>query len=140
MSDRVGDPPIHKFFTEAEIAELNALIAADLNDDPTSQEGETPMPSPSFGVRVADTVRPDATRAERLAALPPLAGASGNPAYERVLGRLSDTAIAKLAEVDDELTALGDEFAERFAADDARAAARDRIATTAKDHRLKPRG
>lgn len=137
MSDRVGDPPIHKFFTADEIAELDALVAADLNeDDPTPQEGDTTM---SFGTHVAHTVRPDASREERLAALPPLPGASGNPAYERVLGRLADTAIAKLGEVDDELNALGDEFAERFAADDARTATRDRIAATAKDHRLKSR-
>lgn len=137
MSDRVGDPPIHKFFTAEEIAEIDALIA-DLNeDDPTPQEGDTT--TMSFGTHVAHTVRPDASREERLAALPPLAGASGNPAYERVLGRLADTALGKLAEVDAALTEVGDLFEDRFASDDARAATRDRITSTAKDHRLKSR-
>lgn len=82
----------------------------------------------------------NAMREQKLAALPPLAGASGNPAYERVLGRLADTALDKLAEVDDSLTDLADEFAIRFQEDDERAAARDRISSTARVHRLKPRG
>ncbi|MCG7416110.1 MULTISPECIES: hypothetical protein [Microbacterium] len=69
----------------------------------------------------------DATREQKLAALPKLAGASGNPAYERVLGRLAETAVAKLGEVEDALEDLADEFAIRFQADDERAAARDRI-------------
>lgn len=137
MSGRVGDPPIHKLFTPEKIAEIDALIA-DLNeDDPTPREGDTT--TMSFGTHVAHTLRPDASREERLAALPPLAGASGNPAYERVLGRLADTALGKLAEVDTALTEVGDLFEDRFAADDARAATRDRIASTAKDHRLKSR-
>ncbi|WP_448232595.1 hypothetical protein [Microbacterium lacticum] len=132
MSDRVGDPPIHKFFTPEEIAEIDALTA-----DPTPQEGDTT--TMSFETHVAHTVRPDASREERLAALPPLPGVAGNPAYERVLGRLADTALGKLAEVDAALTEVGDLFEDRFAADDARAATRDRIASTAKDHRLKSR-
>lgn len=131
MSDNVGDPPIHKFFTPDEIAEIDALIA-DLEEHDPNNEGDTTMPRTPLPA--------DATREQKLAALPPLAGASGNPAYERVLGRLADTAIAKLGEVDDSLTDLADEFAIRFQADDERAAARDRIATTARAHRLKPRG
>lgn len=125
MSDRIGDPPINKFFTSAEIAEIEALDAQQNEGDPTMPR--TPLPA-------------DATREQKLAALPPLAGANGNPAYERVLGRLADTAISKLSEVDDELTDLADEFAIRFQQDDERAAARDRISTTARAHRLKPRG
>lgn len=105
---------------------------ADLEEHDPNKEGETTMPRTPLPA--------DATREQKLAALPPLPGVSGNPAYERVLGRLADTAIAKLGEVDDSLTDLADEFAIRFQADDERAAARDRIATTARDHRLKPRG
>lgn len=105
---------------------------ADLEEHDPNKEGDTTMPRTPLPA--------DATREQKLAALPPLPGASGNPAYERVLGRLADTAIAKLGEVDDSLTDLADEFAIRFQADDERAAARDRIATTASAHRLKPRG
>lgn len=105
---------------------------ADLEEHDPNTEGDTTMPRTPLPA--------DATREQKLAALPPLPGASGNPAYERVLGRLADTAIAKLGEVDDSLTDLADEFAIRFQADDERAAARDRIATTARTHRLKPRG
>lgn len=125
MSDRIGDPPIHKFFTPAEIAEIEAF-------DAQHNEGDSTMPRIPLPA--------DATREQKLAALPPLPGASGNPAYERVLGRLADTAIAKLGEVDDELTDLADEFAIRFREDDERAAVRDRIASTAKAHRTKSRG
>lgn len=127
MTDQIGDPPIHKFFTESEIAEIEAF-----DDDPTTQEGETTMPRTPLPA--------DATRAQKLAALPPLAGTAGNPAYERVLDRLADTAITKLGEVDDQLTDLADEFAIRFREDDERAAVRDRISNTASAHRNKPRG
>ncbi|MDQ1128300.1 hypothetical protein [Microbacterium sp. SORGH_AS_0888] len=105
---------------------------ADLEEHDPNKEGDTTMPRTPLPA--------DATREQKLAALPPLAGVGGNPAYERVLGRLADTAIATLGEVDDSLTDLADEFAIRFQADDERAAARDRIATTASVHRLKPRG
>lgn len=111
-------------FTDEELADLE-------EHDPTRKEGDTTMPRTPLPA--------DATREQKLAALPPLAGASGNPAYERVLGNLADTAIAKLGEVDDQLTDLADEFAIRFQDDDERAAARDRISATANAHR-KSRG
>lgn len=111
-------------FTAEELADLE-------EHDPTT-ERNTAMPRIPLPA--------DATREQKLAALPPLAGANGNPAYERVLGRLADTAVAKLADVDDALEDLADEFAIRFQADDERAAARDRISATANAHRLKPRG
>lgn len=128
MSGRAGltAEEIARFgITDEELADLE-------EHDPNKEEGDTTMPRTPLPA--------DATREQKLAALPPLAGASGNPAYERVLGRLADTAIGKLAEVDDSLTDLADEFAIRFQADDERAAARDRISTTASAHRLKPRG
>lgn len=119
------DEQIKKFgFSDEELA--------DLEENDPSKEGDTNMPRTSLPA--------DATREQKLAALPPLPGASGNPAYERVLGRLADTALAKLGEVDDELTDLADEFAVRFQEDDERAVARDRIATTANAHRTKSRG
>lgn len=98
---------------------------ADLKEHDPNKEGDITMPRTPLPA--------DATREQKLAALPKLAGASGNPAYEGVLGRLAETAVAKLGEVEDALEDLADEFAIRFQADDERAAARDRIS-----RRLRP--
>lgn len=82
----------------------------------------------------------NATREEKLAALPKYQRHSAAPATETRLTRLADDAMSTLADLDTELTDLADEFAVRFEQEDARAAARERISATAKAHRNKPRG
>lgn len=125
MSGRPGDVPISKFFTPQEIAEIDSQHPTE--GDTAMSVNRTPLPE-------------NATREEKLAALPKLAGAVGNPAYETRLERLADNALSTLGDLDCELTKLADEFADRFAEDDARAVSRDRIAQTARTNRLKPRG
>ena len=129
MSGRAGltAEQIARFgFTDEELADLEA-------HDP-NKEGDTPMPT-------RKPLPPNATRADRLAALPQYQRSPHAVALDARLGRLADTALAKLGQVDDSLTDLADEFAERFAAEDARATARDRITATAKARRAaKARG
>lgn len=85
------------------------------------------------------TLRPDATREERIAALPAYPRSAEVPVLTTRLTRLSETAFSTLSDLDDDLDDLADAFAERFEADDARAATRDRIASTARSHRTNSR-
>lgn len=118
MTARRGDVPISKFFTPAEIAEIDATEPTERETTDMPVHNRTPLPV-------------NATREEKLAALPPLAGAGGSPAFEDRLQRLSDDAMGKLGELDTALIDLAEEFADRFAQDDARAATRNRISATA---------
>lgn len=113
---------------------ITADELADLEEHDPNTEGDTTMPT-------RKPLPPNATRADRLAALPHYQRSPHAVALDTRLGRLADTALAKRGQVDDSLTDLADEFAERFAAEDARAAARDRITATAKARRAaKARG
>lgn len=126
MSGHVGDVPISKFFTEVEIAEIDATQPTERKMTEMPTHNRTPLSA-------------NATREEKLAALPPLAGAGGSPAFEDRLQRLSDDAMGKLGELDTALTDLAEEFADRFAEDDARAATRSRISATATANRAATR-
>lgn len=117
-----------------EIADLQAH-PGDAPEAPTNHtRGEINMPKPR-----PITLRPDATREERIAALPAYPRSANVPVLNTRLTRLSETAFSVLSDLDDDLTDLADAFAERFDADDARAAARDRIAATAHCHRANTR-
>lgn len=100
----------------------------------TTEEGEDPMP-----INRPQPLRPNATREEKLAALPQYPRDGRSKIVERKLAEASETAMNTLAELDGLLEEVGEAFQEAFARDDARAAAQARIRSTAQSHRDRQR-
>lgn len=100
----------------------------------TPEEGEDTMP-----IKRPQPLRPNATREEKLAALPPYPRDGRGKFVERKLTETADAAFNTLTELDGLLDEVGEAFQEAFARDDARAAAQGRIRSTAQAHRDRQR-
>lgn len=81
------------------------------------------------------TLRPHASREERLAALPKYPRSPAATPLEKRLTRLADTAYSTLGELDDLIETVEAELVAALDRDEARAANRDRIAAAANTHR-----
>lgn len=108
-------------FTPEEVAEIEAE-----DETPTQPKEKKNMPKP---------IHPDASREEKLAALPQFRRDPRGQALEKRLTATRDAAFTALAELDETLDSVADAFEAAFARDDSRAASRDRINSTAKAHR-----